>query len=204
MNKKNVFAVIISIVLGAIFIAVAFWGYSSVKGCSGSAQEESETEITRPERAQESTLPRISLDEANAIAAEERGDNPLYDMFETFRTNNMIFLDKSSPCNQGAESLQDFALQFASNPTFQKSRTQLTHEDGYSPAFGSISLTMLEPDSVNFFAAWNHVEANLAAFCTGWLGSEMSEEYVFSRSSEGEKWYLVEYFSAAKESDHPF
>ena len=40
---------------------------------------------------------------------------------------------------------------------------------------------------------------NEAAFCTGYLGSEVLEEYLFGRKDSQSPWMLIDYFRAADE-----
>lgn len=202
MNNKKRNAVVIGIILVAVVIVLVALGNNNL-GQNSSKSESQDDQTTLREQRNKAPSSKLSPEEANEIVAAGKGINPLYDMYEGYHTNNMLFLDPESPCNQGAESLQEFVSQFSSNVAFQRNRTRLSSEKTYLPKFGEISLTILEPDSVNYFAAWNEIGANEAAFCTGWLGSEMASEYVFTREDKDSPWYLVDYFSESLEGDYP-
>lgn len=195
MNKQKGLLIggsVIIVIAGGIMAYSAFTrGRGKNETATASAQ------IFRPE-SQPAT--DISVDEATALMAEATGENPLYDLYRFYNDNNMVFLDKEAPCNKGTEALQAFVEQFSRDSQFQANRTKIS-EGGMRPDFSSLSLVIAEPDSTNFFGAWSNIAPNEASFCHGWLGSEMLEEYTFTRKDSASHWVLTDYFSALAELD---
>ena len=107
----------------------------------------------------------------------------------------MIFEDAEAPFNQGSEPLSQFIDRFREDAVFQRARTSLG-EGSSTPDFGKLQIAIAPPDSTYFFAAWRELAPNEAAFCKGYLGSEMIEEYLFGRKDSQSPWMLIDYFRA--------
>ena len=111
---------------------------------------------------------------------------------------NNFFLtkeDAEAPFNQGSEPLSQFIDRFREDAVFQRARTSLG-EGSSTPDFGKLQIAIAPPDSTYFFAAWRELAPNEAAFCKGYLGSEMIEEYLFGRKDSQSPWMLIDYFRA--------
>lgn len=193
MKKQN------GLLIGGAIVIALVGGYIAYNAFArGRSKEEEDagnniiSQINRPE-----TLPNteITAEDATALMAEATGENPLYDLYRCYYDNNMIFLDTEAPCNKGDEALRVFVERFSNDSQFQVERTQIM-EGGMNPDFSTISLSIYDPDSTNFFGAWKYISANEASFCHGWLGSEMLEEYTFTRTDSSSRWLLTDYFSA--------
>ncbi len=193
MNKQKGFLIGGGIVIAVVGGIVAYNAFAK-----GKSKEESEeahfSKVNRPEN----NPTDLSVDEATALMAEATGNNPLYDLYRSYNDNNMVFLDQEAPCNKGTETLSSFIERFSSDSQFQIKRTQIAG-GGMKPDFSTLSLAISDPDSTNFFGAWSSITANQASFCHGWLGSEMLEEFTFTRRDSLSHWLLTDYFSALSE-----
>lgn len=196
MNKQKGLLIVAGIVIAIVGGIVAYSAFAKEK--SEAEAESAYSQIHRPDNYPKTDL---SVDEATALMAEATGSNPLYDLYRSYNDNNMVFLDQEAPCNKGAETLQAFIEQFSRDRQFQANRTQIT-EGGMKPDFNTLSLVISEPDSTNFFGAWSNIAANEASFCHGWLGSEMLEEFTFTRKDSSSHWLLTDYFSALSDSEY--
>lgn len=192
MNKQKGLLVGGIIVIAAIGAIAAYTTYAKWRSKGEEEAANTISKINRPDTRLEGEL---SVDEATALMAEATGKNPLYDLYRYYNDNNMVFLDGEAPCNKGAETLQSFIEQFSTDSQFRANRTQII-SGGMTPDFSNLSLTIAEPDSTNFFGAWSNIAANEASFCHGWLGSEMLEEFTFTRKDSSSQWLLTDYFSA--------
>lgn len=169
------------------------WAYSRWKSEeSKSASMSPENQVERPSEAAGSQL---TADEAIELLPEVAVDQSLSDLYKEFQSNNMAFGDMGAPYNQGKEALCQFVSRFAQDEAMQRDRTTLM-EGASTLEYGELCLSVSEPDSTNFFAAWRELTPDKASFCKGFLGSEMIEEYVFSRKDSLSAWYLVDYFKA--------
>ncbi len=89
----------------------------------------------------------------------------------------------------------NYFSRFREDAVFQRARTSLG-EGSSTPDFGKLQIAIAPPDSTYFFAAWRELAPNEAAFCKGYLGSEMIEEYLFGRKDSQSPWMLIDYFRA--------
>lgn len=143
----------------------------------------------------------LTVEKATEIMAEEEGENILYDLFQPYDTNNLIYSDPEAPCNSGTEPLYSFVEKFMEDRSFQSKRVALPNDLPYGVTYGTLPLSIYTPDSTNFFASWAYIDTNTATFRLGYLGSEIVEQYTFSREDNKHPWLLVDYFSAEKEQD---
>ena len=170
------------------------WLYTKY-GDRGASDKEITTTMERVVRPVDSLSSSLSVDEAEELIAEANNEVPVYDLYKDYYTNNMIFEDVEAPFNQGSEPLSQFIDRFREDATFQRARTSLG-EGSSTPDFGKLQIAIAPPDSTYFFAAWRELAPNEAAFCKGYLGSEMIEEYLFGRKDSQSPWMLIDYFRA--------
>ncbi len=170
------------------------WLYTKY-GDRGASDKEIVTTTERVVRPVDSLSSSLSVDEAEELIAEANNEVPVYDLYKDYYTNNMIFEDVEAPFNQGSEPLSQFIDRFREDATFQRARTSLG-EGSSTPDFGKLQIAIAPPDSTYFFAAWRELAPNEAAFCKGYLGSEMIEEYLFGRKDSQSPWMLIDYFRA--------
>ena len=170
------------------------WLYTKYRDGGGSDKEITTT-TERVVRPVDSLSSSLSVDEAEELIAEANNEVPVYDLYKDYYTNNMIFEDVEAPFNQGSEPLSQFIDRFREDATFQRARTSLG-EGSSTPDFGKLQIAIAPPDSTYFFAAWRELAPNEAAFCKGYLGSEMIEEYLFGRKDSQSPWMLIDYFRA--------
>ena len=170
------------------------WLYTKYRDGGGSDKEITTT-TERVVRPVDSLSSSLSVDEAEELIAEANNEVPVYDLYKDYYTNNMIFEDAEAPFNQGSEPLSQFIDRFREDATFQRARTSLG-EGSSTPDFGKLQIAIAPPDSTYFFAAWRELAPNEAAFCKGYLGSEMIEEYLFGRKDSQSPWMLIDYFRA--------
>nr|WP_311478693.1 hypothetical protein [uncultured Porphyromonas sp.] len=170
------------------------WLYTKYRDRSASDKEVAAT-TERVVRPVDSLSSSLSVDEAEELIAEANNEVPVYDLYKDYYTNNMIFEDVEAPFNQGSEPLSQFIDRFREDATFQRARTSLG-EGSSTPDFGKLQIAIAPPDSTYFFAAWRELAPNEAAFCKGYLGSEMIEEYLFGRKDSQSPWMLIDYFRA--------
>lgn len=165
---------------------VGLWSCS----CSdekSSTQSDGDTQVATSHSRQ------LTVEEAEALlqAKKGKGGNCL-ESFKPYQENNALFLDSDAPCNQGSESLRAFVEKFATDSAFQESRIRRPDPTLAIPEIKADSFKIQEPDQNGFFASWHEIEADYASFCTGWLNSEMEQEFVFERLDDG-PWYLTDY-----------
>lgn len=192
MSKRKGLLIVGSIVVVVVGGVIAYNSLATSDDTKEDEEHSNPSQIKRPIPVED---PEITVEEATAIIADETGDSQLADLYRTYNDNNIIFLAEDAPCNRGLEALKDFIDRFESDLSFQKERTNIM-EGGNHPKYGAVTLSITPPDSINFFGAWNNVTANEAFFCHGWLGSEMLEEFTFTRQDENSEWHLTDYFSA--------
>lgn len=138
----------------------------------------------------------LTVEEAEAELVASSGDEvSLYDLYRDYDTNNRILENAEAPFNRGSEPLSQFIARFREDAAFQRARTSLG-EGSSTPDFGKLQMAIAPPDSTYFFAAWRELSENEAAFCKGYLGSEMIEEYLFGRKDSQSPWMLLDYFCA--------
>ncbi len=182
---------------GVVILALAgYFAYTSYVRKVNISEPQEEQKIIRPT---EMPMGELSVEAATEIMAESTGSNPLYDLFQPFDTNNKVFEDPESPCNIGTESLQAFIKLFDNDSLFQSKRIDLPSDIPYGIVFHNVSLEIIPPDTVNYFASWGDIEDNLATFCRGYLGSELVEQFTFHRDDSRSAWYLVDYFNIENE-----
>ena len=170
------------------------WLYTKY-GDRGANDKEVVAATERVVRPVDSLSSSLSVDEAEELIAEANNEVPVYDLYNDYYTNNMIFEDAEAPFNQGSEPLSQFIDRFREDAVFQRARTSLG-EGSSTPDFGKLQIAIAPPDSTYFFAAWRELAPNEAAFCKGYLGSEMIEEYLFGRKDSQSPWMLIDYFRA--------
>ncbi|PWL97484.1 hypothetical protein [Porphyromonas somerae] len=170
------------------------WLYTKY-GDRGANDKEVVAATERVVRPVDSLSSSLSVDEAEELIAEANNEVPVYDLYKDYYTNNMIFEDAEAPFNQGSEPLSQFIDRFREDAVFQRARTSLG-EGSSTPDFGKLQIAIAPPDSTYFFAAWRELAPNEAAFCKGYLGSEMIEEYLFGRKDSQSPWMLIDYFRA--------
>ena len=170
------------------------WLYTKY-GDRGASDKEVTATTERVVRPVDSLSSSLSVDEAEELIAEANNEVPVYDLYKDYYTNNMIFEDVEAPFNQGSEPLSQFIDRFREDAAFQRDRTSLG-EGSSTPDFGKLQIAIAPPDSTYFFAAWRELAPNEAAFCKGYLGSEMIEEYLFGRKDSQSPWMLIDYFRA--------
>ena len=170
------------------------WLYTKY-GDRGANDKEVVAATERVVRPVDSLSSSLSVDEAEELIAEANNEVPVYDLYKDYYTNNMIFEDAEAPFNQGSEPLSQFIDRFREDAVFQHARTSLG-EGSSTPDFGKLQIAIAPPDSTYFFAAWRELAPNEAAFCKGYLGSEMIEEYLFGRKDSQSPWMLIDYFRA--------
>ncbi len=170
------------------------WLYTKY-GDRGANDKEVVAATERVVRPVDSLSSSLSVDEAEELIAEANNEVPVYDLYKDYYTNNMIFEDAEAPFNQGSEPLSQFIGRFREDAVFQRARTSLG-EGSSTPDFGKLQIAIAPPDSTYFFAAWRELAPNEAAFCKGYLGSEMIEEYLFGRKDSQSPWMLIDYFRA--------
>lgn len=179
---------------GVALIALGgVWLYTKYR--DGGSDKEIVATTDQVVRPVDSLPTRLSVDEAEELIAIANDEVPLYDLYKDYYTNNMIFEDAEAPFNQGSEPLSQFIARFREDTAFQRARTSLD-EASSTPDFGKLQIAIAPPDSTYFFAAWRELAPNEAAFCKGYLGSEMIEEYLFGRKDSQSHWMLIDYFRA--------
>lgn len=171
----------------SVLVMICFWSCTD-------AQKQNQDEESNDEASE------LTLDEADRLISSRDGSasTSIEEMFRPYKEANELLVNKDAPHNQGNEPLVEFVDRFSKDVTFQQSRTHLNEHSPYPMEFSEGILEVLPPDSTNFFASWREIQDDQAAFCNGWLGSEMNKELIFCREKDG-LWYLVEYFSATKE-----
>lgn len=180
MISRNVYT-------SALFCATALVVFSSSCGSKSDGQKEDQHS-----RAVSDT---ISIAQAEQIIDSQTSATMSQEGFQIFVENQARFSSDTAACNRGAEAFRDFVGRFTSDPNFRKTRVTLHDASCQLPANteGNI-FEQKKPDEDGFFSAWSVMEQDSVVFCTGWLNSEVAEEYTFIRKSSG-LWYLVDYFN---------
>lgn len=114
-----------------------------------------------------------------------------------YQQNNELALDLSQPWNKGTEPLHVFVEKFRSEPRFRKERLALEEGECNPDSISDFAFVISETDSTGFFSAWSHVDTDSAAFCTGWMNSEVLEEFGLIREDSTKHWKLVNYYHAS-------
>lgn len=120
--------------------------------------------------------------------------------FAPFEDNNARLEDREAPFNQGTEPLADFLLSYTKDPSLVKRRMQLPMGVLPPSAVGD-PFTIIPPDSTGYFASWLTLEEDTVSFCSGYLDSDILEQYTFARQSPEAKWYLIDYYNAATQDN---
>lgn len=151
-------------------------------------------------RGQEASVDRhlpdtISVAEAEAIIDTESSATVSQEGFMLFMHNQELFASDTAACNRAPEAFREFVGRFTTEPAFRKSRVEL-YESSYRLPEGTNEGTFEQrkPDEDGFFSAWRVMEGDSVVFSSGWLNSEVAEEYTFVRK-QGGLWYLVDYFN---------
>lgn len=158
--------------------------------CTSKGQQRGEEKrIERP------VQPQLSLEEAEQLVGTPSGgaeDDCWAEAFASYAENNKLFAEEGAPWNGGKEALNLFVKRFEREEPFRRERIELSDPLAEVPEVEVGEFDILLPDSTGFFASWYEVAAERASFCSGWLNSEMEQEYVFERKADG-LWYLTDY-----------
>lgn len=145
----------------------------------------------------DSTIDTISVSEAVEEMREERANevHGEVDIFQEYVTNRVILESDTAACNRGPEPFKQFVAHFSKDSSFRESRIRLCDgSESVSVDTDENDLIQHNPDDEGFFSAWSIVRADSVVFTSGWLNSEVAEEYTFARGDNG-LWFLVEYFN---------
>lgn len=137
----------------------------------------------------------ISLAQAEALIDSESSATVADDSFKHFMRNQELFVSDTSACNKGPEAFRDFVTRFTAEEGFRDSRIDLYDDSYHLPEdTEQIAFVQHKPDEEGFFSAWRVMEGDSVVFSSGWLNSEVAEEYTFVRKEKG-LWFLVDYFN---------
>lgn len=159
--------------------------------------------ITAHDSPKEAPLAPITIEEAEKVIAKEEAlsEPESIDPFADYRLNNEIFMDTLSLCNQGAEPLIVFIERFSNDPQFRESRSLLSGK--WLRAIIALKADALipsnAPDETGLFTSWHNVGTDSAYLTTGWINSEVAEEFYFKRIDA--RWFLVDYYNSELESE---
>ena len=143
----------------------------------------------------ESSPDTISVAEAKQIIDSQMNVSDQSKEFEAFAHNKELLVSESAPCNLDGEPFNDFIHHFITDPKFRVSRLELIDNTIDIPSdIDQSTFEQKEPDEEDFFSAWRVLEKDTVIFSSGWMNSEVAEEYTFVRKDD-RKWYLRDYFS---------
>ena len=158
--------------------------------CSGSKQQSEE------KSREEATPAPLATEQSVPVATE--AEEPC--TFAVYRSNNSLLESVDAPCNQGTESLISFLVSFRKDAGVVRSRALLP--SGVTPPrVVEDPFRIISPDSTGYFASWIVVERDTASFCTGYIDSDILEQYTFARKSPDDKWFLIDYYNAATQDN---
>jgi len=173
--------------LGSITLLLLLAGSLSCSGSERQSEAKSQEEATPASLATEQIVPE-------ATEVEEPCT------FAVYQSNNSLLESTDAPCNQGTEPLTSFLVSFRKDAGVVRSRTLLP--SGITPPHVATDpFRIISPDSTGYFASWIIVEKDTASFCTGYIDSDILEQYTFARKSPDDKWYLIDYYNAATQDN---
>lgn len=177
-----------SAIVGIVTVSMSLLLSSCSDGRAQKEQGEAETASVVTEEQ--------SYGEADPEAMPEGRPCP----FAPYESNNARLEDREAPFNQGVEPLTDFLLSYREDPSLVRRRMQLP--PGISaPTFVGDPFAIIPPDSTGYFASWLTLEEDTVSFCSGYLDSDILEQYTFARPSPEGKWYLIDYYNAATQDN---
>ena len=174
--------------VGSTMLMLLLIGALSCSGSKGQSEEKGWEEATTAVMATEQSVP----------SATEVEEEPC--TYATYRSNNALLASTDAPCNQGTEPLSTFLVSFRRDAGVVRSRALLP--SGVTPPqVVEDPFRIISPDSTGYFASWIIMEQDTASFCTGYIDSDILEQYTFARKSPDDKWYLIDYYNAATQDD---
>lgn len=174
--------------VGSTMLMLLLIGALSCSGSKGQSEEKGWEEATTAVMATEQSVP-------SATEVEEEPST-----YATYKSNNALLASTDAPCNQGAEPLSAFLVSFRRDAGVVRSRALLP--SGVTPPHVvEDPFRIISPDSTGYFASWIIMEQDTASFCTGYIDSDILEQYTFARKSPDDKWYLIDYYNAATQDD---
>lgn len=192
MLVNNMFCQMKNMVLACVLALACTY---MTAGCA----EKKQTDKSAAEQAQTQSL-RMSISEVEALINKQNAEDGA-DFYEDettlfYQKNNELALDRNKPWNGGSEPLYTFVEKFRADAKYRKERLAL-EEGFYDPTLISdYAFVISETDSTGFFSAWSHVDTDSASFCTGWMNSEVLEEFAVTRKDSTQNWMLVNYYHA--------
>lgn len=173
--------------MGSTVLMLLLIGALSCSGSKGQKEEKGWEEAT--------PAPLASEQSAQPVEEEEEPCT-----FATYLANNSLLESTDAPCNQGAEPLSTFLVSFRRDAGVVRSRALLP--SGVTPPrVVEDPFRIISPDSTGYFASWIIMEQDTASFCTGYIDSDILEQYTFARKSPDDKWFLIDYYNAATQDD---
>lgn len=174
--------------VGSTMLVLLLIGALSCSGSKGQSEEKGWEEATTAVMATEQSVP-------SATEVEEEPST-----YATYKSNNALLASTDAPCNQGTEPLSTFLVSFRRDAGVVRSRALLP--SGVTPPHvAEDPFRIISPDSTGYFASWIIMEQDTASFCTGYIDSDILEQYTFARKSPDDKWYLIDYYNAATQDD---
>ena len=169
-------------------LVLLLMGSLSCSGSKGQREEKGWEEATTAPLTMEESLPPVAESEEEPCT------------YATYKSNNALLASSDAPCNQGVEPLSTFLVSFRRDAGVVRSRTLLP--SGITPPHvAEDPFRIITPDSTGYFASWIIIERDTASFCTGYLDSDILEQYTFARESPDDKWYLIDYYNAATQDN---
>lgn len=173
--------------VGSTMLMLLLIGALSCSGSKGQSEEKGWEEATHTPLATEQIAQPV-----------EDVEEPC--TYATYKSNNALLASTDAPCNQGTEPLSAFLVSFRRDAGVVRSRALLP--SGVTPPqVVEDPFRIISPDSTGYFASWIIVEQDTASFCTGYIDSDILEQYTFARKSPDDKWYLIDYYNAATQDD---
>lgn len=173
--------------MGSTVLMLLLIGALSCSGSKGQKEEKGWEEAT--------PAPLASEQSAQPVEEEEEPCT-----FAMYLANNSLLESTDAPCNQGAEPLSTFLVSFRRDAGVVRSRALLP--SGVTPPrVVEDPFRIISPDSTGYFASWIIMEQDTASFCTGYIDSDILEQYTFARKSPDDKWFLIDYYNAATQDD---
>ncbi len=160
-------------------------------GCGEQEEKEDNTILSKEVTEVKSISEVEALVKSNCLDDTQPDESTLF-----YQQNNQLALDLSMPWNKGTEPLSEFVKKFRSDARYRKIRLAL-QEGVYNPRnISEYAFVISAPDSTGFFSAWSYVSIDSAAFCIGWMDSEVLEEFGIVRADSTQNWKLVNYYHA--------
>lgn len=148
---------------------------------------------------EESMVSPLPVTEVATVASSEQQEGT-HDPFARYEANNSRLDDREAPFNQGVEPLTDFLLSYREDPSLVRRRMQLPAGITLPSSVGD-PFAIIPPDSTGYFASWITLEQDTVSFCSGYLDSDILEQYTFARPSPEGKWFLIDYYNAATQDN---